>query len=112
MRISQKAFIALAETEALQIHHYRRLKDQIESFRAHHGCTPKICSMIWNRLVAKKLLPKGFKAVHLLWTLAYLKLYCTQKVLASMVDCDDKTLRKWVNKGIHCLADLDLVRMI
>ena len=48
----------------------------------------------------------------MLWTLAFMKLYDSEAVLAAICRCDEKTFRKWVWQGVDVLGDLDLVRHV
>jgi hypothetical protein len=109
MRITSKAVRQLAEQDV--IHRSPALSRSINRrrFRANLGCSSRVCSYVWNRIVAKGILPKGFLPTHLLWTLVFLKLYCCETILAILCGCDEKTLRKWVWKGVDLLGQLNLV---
>jgi hypothetical protein len=61
-------------------------------------------------MTAKNIVPEGFRRIHLLWTLTFLKLYCSEEIVSAICGCDEKTLRKWVWKGIDALGELNLVR--
>ena len=79
------------------------------TFRSFFGCSSVVAAALWNRASKRNLLPVGFKPKHLLWTLAFMKLYDSGEVLAAICGCDEKTFRKWVWKGVDVLFDLDLV---
>ena len=109
MRITSSA-VRLLAYEAI-IHRSPALSRRINRrrFRANLGCSSRVCAYVWNRSVAKGILPPGFLPTHMLWTLVFLKLYCCETILATLCGCDEKTLRKWVWKGIDVLGELNLV---
>ena len=83
-------------------------------FRAHFGCSPRVCAAIWNRIDRLKRRPELaisalFCPSKLLWTLLFLRLYSCEDVLASMVRTTRKNFRKWIWYGIDVLGELDLV---
>lgn len=80
------------------------------TFRSFFGCNSGVATFLWNRARRQRLLPGDFTPKHMLWTLAFIKLYETEAVLSGICGCDEKTFRKWVWKGIDVLFDLDLVR--
>lgn len=64
-------------------------------FRAFFGISPAICTDIWNLLRPEENMRRGAMHFHLLWAFAFLKIYATEVVLASLFHCDEKTFRKW-----------------
>jgi hypothetical protein len=87
----------------------------IRQFASLFGCTPAVASALWNRIDKKKEeigVHCDFTPTKLLWTLCFLKIYTSETVLSVICGCTEKTLRKWVWKGIDILADLDLVRHV
>lgn len=78
-------------------------------FRSFFGCNSGVATYLWNRARRQKVLPGDFTPKHLLWTLAFIKLYDSEIVLSGLCRCDAKTFRKWVWKGIDVLFDLNLV---
>jgi len=64
-------------------------------FRSSFGVSPHVCSWYWNKLSQQKLLPERFEPKHFLWTLLFLKLYCSEAVNASLCDCDEKMGMDW-----------------
>ena len=87
----------------------------LKQFASFFGCTPVVASALWNRIDKKKEeidVPPGFSPSKLLWTLCFLKTYSSETVLSTLCNCTEKTLRKWVWKGIDILGDINLVRTI
>ena len=83
---------------------YRSRTTGHRRFREFFGCSPSICSIVWEKLSATNSIPPTGKPVHLLWTLLFLKRYTTEHVMSSMVGADEKTLRKWIWKFIAALS--------
>lgn len=69
-----------------------------ESFRAHFGTSPLICSQLWIRTISPKrhIIADGLKPDHLLWALHFIKTYNTMYVLSAKVGVDRKTYAKWI----------------
>ena len=66
-------------------------------FRAHYGTSPEVVSYLWGRISSNKILTqKGAIYKHLLWSLLFMKVYATEHVLSGMVNCNEKTFRKWI----------------
>ena len=78
-------------------------------FRSLFGVSPKTCALLWGHLTG--IVPSNAKPVHMMWSLLFLKSYPTEHVLASIVQCDEKTTRKWTWTLIEGLESLELVRM-
>lgn len=112
MKISSRAFRALAQRELENRPRSTSWRVNSRRFRAKMGCSSLVCSNIWNRLTKKGILPPEFRAHHLLWTLVFLKLCCCETITADICGCDEKTLRKWVWIGIDLLGQLDLVSVV
>jgi hypothetical protein len=110
MRLSSAAIHRLAENTVIHRRTNRATRMSRERFASFFGCSPTVAAHVWNRIQVK-LLHATFTAKHLLWTLAFLKLYNSEAVLASMCRCTEKTLRKWVWIGVDVLESLDLVRV-
>jgi hypothetical protein len=109
MRMRSSAFRALAYEAIICRRPSSSRKENDKRFHAYFGCSPKIVAFLWNRSYRKKTIPHGFRPTHMLWTLAFLKLYQGGTVMATLCKCDEKTLRKWVWKGINMLSDLGMV---
>ena len=61
------------------------------NLKAFFGVTFIILENIWEFITPGNIKPK-----HLLWSMAYLKLYNTEDVMSNMFKCDQKTFRKYV----------------
>ena len=108
MRISPAAVRRIAQDEV--IHRVSKSKRvSSERFAAAFGCSPKVAAALWNRLDGKDLLPRDALVKHLLWGLAFLKLYNVERAQAPPSGADEKTFRKWVWIVLDALAELDLV---
>jgi hypothetical protein len=108
--ISPHAFLALAQTITKTSHTTARHKAR-SRFVSTFGSKPSLVSELWNLLEVKKL-PRGFRPIHLLWTLCFVKLYASEATLSSLCGCDEKTFRKWVRCGLEIISDLDLVSCV
>lgn len=92
MICSPRAFLLLANDV---VNCGRALSDR--AFRSHFGCSPDICSIVWQKIDkdctrrSQGMIPK-----HLLWVLLFLKGYEKEDVLACRVKTTRKTLRKWI----------------
>ena len=77
-------------------------------FRGHFGCGLMVFLTLWNLLVTTDLLPAGGIIKHLLWTLLFMKVYGSQKVLCSLCGgVDVETFRKWTWLFIAAVSDLE-----
>ena len=77
-------------------------------FRAHFGCSPDVCSDIWEKISRSTpgLSREGAMPKHLLWALNFLKSYDTEDILAARFGTTRVTLRKWIwfiVRRISCL---------
>ena len=72
------AHIELYAKKALQNHNFLSHRQFLSLF----GATPPIVASIWRKIHREKLLPTGGTPVHLLWSLASLKIYGTEPQLA------------------------------
>lgn len=80
----------------------------MERYRATFGCAPAVASMVWSMIVANTttLLP-GAKPEHLLWALMFMKLHCSESVLAILCGgVHEQTIRKWCWYFIAKIANL------
>jgi hypothetical protein len=75
-------------------------------FRSFFGTSPLVCSIVWAHLEDK---PQGFKPLHLLWGLTFLKRYDIESGNRALMGCDEKTLRKWIWTAIELIANLKIV---
>lgn len=79
-------------------------------FREFFGAPPTICTLIWNILYDKDLIPPDAHPRHLMWTLFYLKTYNTCNVTTATLGCCENTFRKWRTIFLELIAyHLDVV---
>lgn len=79
----------------------------IRTFKEHFGVSPWVVCCVWNRLALHSCLPPKAAPIHLLWTLLFLKVYSTERVLANTCGCDPETFRDWVKSMLHGLVWLE-----
>lgn len=82
-----------------------------DKFRAFFGCSLETTAEAWNIMVDADLLPRKGMVYHLLWTLAFLKLYNNQRVLATICGVCELTLRKWTKLFLNALSEIDIIKM-
>ena len=71
-------------------------KAAMSRFKANFGASPNTVHIIWCKIVNAMEIPAGGKHVHLLWALMFMKLYCADSVMASLVGgVHEQTFRKW-----------------
>ena len=64
-------------------------------FRETFGCGLLVAFSVWNILLKSDVIPDGGTILHFLWTLMFLKVYATEKIMTSMAgNVDEKTYRK------------------
>ena len=68
-----------------------------------------VCAYIWAKLNHEQLLPRGAKPHHLLWSLAFLKVYGTEGQMAALFGLTRKTYRQWVWLMIESMYYIDVV---
>lgn len=66
-------------------------------FISHYGSCVRTCYEVWYQLVNSGKLLSDQNEKHLFWTLLYLKVYCTQRVICTFI----KTSRTTFNKHVH-----------
>jgi hypothetical protein len=110
MRISPQAVDAMASTIIRQQIRSRRTWNR--RFAAHFVVPQDVVSELWGLLEDQGSIPRGFRPIHLLWTLCFLKIYATENVLAGICQCHEDTFRKWVWVGIHLIKELELVSVL
>ena len=71
---------------------------QLRTWRAHFGACPRTSLEMWNLLLQEFVheLPRGVDLEAFFMVLFFLKTYPSVDVLASRVQKDQKTVRKWV----------------
>lgn len=80
----------------------------LRRFKSNFGITPLVCAVTWNQFHE---VPTGAQPVHFLWSLLLLKTYGTESHLRSILNVDEKTLRKWVKIFVRLIADLKVVSL-
>lgn len=80
-------------------------------FRAHYGTSPEVVSHLWGRI---SLVQSGVMHKHVLWALLFMKVYSTEHVLSGIVNCNEKTFRKWIWIVIPIISEIchDVVRSV
>jgi hypothetical protein len=79
---------------------------------AYYGATPDLVHSLWDELCDSNLLPEKGKLVHLLWSLAFLKTYCTYSKYSTDFSVHENTFIKWIWLFIPAIARMKhLVRI-
>lgn len=69
-------------------------RTQLRRYREMYGCNPCVVKELWRDV--KEQLPNEANLTHLYWALFFLKKYPTEGDLASRMNKDPATIRKWV----------------
>ena len=86
----------------------RAPREEERAFCALFGCLCHVAYLLWKQLNAHGLLPQGGTMTHLLWTLAFLKVYPSEESLKSLFGgADIKTIRKRVDQFMTSVALLE-----
>ena len=70
------------------------------------GVKPNTCVFIWLNLGGN--VPAGTKPEHLLWGLAFYKLYEVEDAFSTRVHADPKTCRKWIKIIVNAFSEFNL----
>ena len=76
-------------------------------FRALFGCSVAVVTIGWNRMLELDLLPEKAEIKHYLWTLAWCKVYPTDKAASKLFGVDPKTWKKWIDLMLNAITDLE-----
>jgi hypothetical protein len=76
-------------------------------FSSVFGTTPSMCVVIWKRLLRSERFKCHTSPIHLLWTLLFLKTYGKASIMSTIVEADEKTIRKWVWHIAELIVDMD-----
>ena len=76
-------------------------------FRSVFGVDLLVCAIAWEWMDHTGSIPEGGKKIHFLWACIQLMVYPTENVLASLLDVDEKTFRKWSWSILLALSDLE-----
>ena len=85
-------------------------KTMQRQFRSWFGLGPKLCLVVWNKLIASSCFEctsANPNPKHLLWTLHFLKVYSSEENNAGRVGVSEKTFRKWVWIYAEGISNLD-----
>ena len=81
--------------------------DDVDHFKCNFGVDPLIVSIACDLMREHTDMPDKIKMHQILWGLALLKIYDTEKVLCDHVGArDEKNFRKWAWDSVGWLADL------
>lgn len=81
----------------------------LRRFKSFFGVTPIVCSIIWEKLTDE--LPAGAEPKHLLWSLLFLKQYSNEHNRRSIVNADEKSIRKWTWIFVELLSNMNVVTL-
>ena len=79
----------------------RASREEMKAFRSVYGASPKVCADIFRRLNGRIYQP-----VHLLWTMAFLKLYLSGNAFAKLFNVTRKTFFCYVWPGVRAITSL------
>lgn len=82
---------------------------ELKKFKSFFGVSPFICARVWASI--QPHLGSGFKEVHLLWGLFFLRNYPTESIACGLAMCDAKTYRKRIWRVVEELAQMDVVSL-
>ena len=71
--------------------------------------SPAVCAYIWAKLIQQEQLPRGAQPHHLLWCLAFLKVYGTEGQMEALFRITRKTYRQWVWLMMESIYYMDVV---
>jgi hypothetical protein len=82
-------------------------KTHLRLWKEHFGVSPVVVCIVWNRMSFWRCLPAKCEPKHLLWTLLFLKVYATERILATQCGCNPETYRQWVKLVLEGLNRLE-----
>ena len=80
-----------------------------EIFISHFGVCVMVCYEVWYKLRMSGKLFSRQRPKHLFWSLIHMKVYCTQRVLCTMLKTTRKTFNKHVHHIIKIIAEFEQV---
>jgi hypothetical protein len=83
-----------------------------EIFISHYGSCATMCNIVWNKILLSGECLSCQKADHLFWTLLYMKVYSTQRVMCTMVKTTRPTFNKHVHHIMKIIAKFDMVSVL
>ena len=78
-------------------------------FISHYGICVSVCYEIWYKLTCTGKLLSCQTQKHLFWALAHMKVYCTIRVMCTLVKTSLKTFLKHVHHIIELISGFDMV---
>lgn len=87
----------------------RSQKVKLRRFKSFFGVTPTVCSLVWLRIKSNA---PGSHPKHLLWGLLFLKQYSIEHIRRSIVNADEKTIRKWSWIFVKLISDMNVVYLV
>ena len=82
------------------------LKTNLERFVSFYGVDPKTCVEVYTSLKASDGLAKTTSVVYFFLTMAWLKTYSKEHVLAGIFGVSENTIRKWIWINLKGLQSL------
>ena len=70
------------------------------------GASPVVVAILWEKITTMDLAPLNSMPIHLLWSLFFMKIYQTNKVMATFAGASVPTFTKWVWDFIFAIAKL------
>lgn len=80
-----------------------------KTFQSHYGVSVLLSWHLWSKLLESGELLSSNRAKHLFWTLLYVKVYSTQRVLCTMVKSCRETYRLHVHHILTIMASWQVV---
>ena len=77
-------------------------------FRSYFGVGAHVCSLAWNMMMEKEVVPPKIQFKHYLWALMFMKLYPANEIemCVALGGIDPKTMRKHVWPAIGAIFEL------
>ena len=84
----------------------RASKEELLEFRSLFGAPPVVCASLFRRCRRLEGPNRVDQPIHLLWTMAFLKLYITGNAFAKMFKVSKRTFFYYVWPGVSAIASL------
>lgn len=102
---SPEGFLVIGEQYLKQ-----KLKTDLDNsdrrFRSIFGCSPLVCSIIFQMIVQNDLAPDCFTATYLTMGLLFLKVYASETIHAGIASVSEKTFRECSLIAVTAISDL------
>ena len=99
------AFITLAASITNRKRNFNSAAADTE-FKEIFGVAAEVCSYVWAYLLLHHTFEITPTPMHFLWTLVFLRQYPTERLLSSLLEADEKTIRKYAWPIIDALAEM------